>query len=107
MPVVIRFALDDATQDQGSVVYAVAIAVTFACMAVLWIHVAFIAHLAPDLEPRLARIWLLEMIAAPLVIGATAFYQLHLKPAALVLTLAAVALWAGKAWMEYRRKRTS
>ncbi len=105
MPVVIRFSLNDATQDMGFVVYAVAIAVTFACMAALWFHVAFIAHLAPDLEPQLARIWLLEMIAAPLIIGATAFYQMHLKPMALILTLAAVAMWLSKGWMEHLRKR--
>lgn len=104
MPVVIRFALDDASQDLGFVVYAVAIAVTFACMAALWFHVAFVARLAPDLEPQLARIWLLEMTAAPLIIGAMAFYQSHLRPVALVLALAAVALWVGKGWMEYRRK---
>ena len=105
MPVVIRFSLNDSTQDLGFVVYAVAIAVTFACMAVLWFHVAFIAHLAPDLEPQLARIWLLEMIAAPLIIGAMAFYQMHLKPVALILTVAAVALWLSKGWMEHVRKR--
>ena len=105
MPVVIRFALDDASQEWGFVVYAVAIAVTFACMAALWFHVAFVARLAPDLEPQLARIWLLEMTAAPLIIGAMAFYQSHLKPVALVLTLAAVALWVGTGWMELRRKR--
>jgi uncharacterized membrane protein len=104
MPVVIRFALDDASQDLGFVVYAVAIAVTFACMAALWFHVAFVARLAPDLELQLARIWLLEMTAAPLIIGAMAFYQSHLRPVALVLALAAVALWVGKGWMEYRRK---
>jgi len=104
MPVVIRFALDDAAQDLGFVVYAAAIAVTFACMAALWFHVAFVARLAPDLEPRLARIWLLEMIAAPLIIGAMAFYQLHLRGVALLLTLVAVALWIVKGWMEYRRK---
>jgi uncharacterized membrane protein len=104
MPVVIRFALDDAARDLGLVVYAVAIAVTFACMAALWFHVAFVARLAPDLEPRLARIWLLEMIAAPLIIGAMAFYQLHLRAVALLLTLVAVTLWSVKGWMEYRRK---
>jgi uncharacterized membrane protein len=107
MPVVIRFALDEASQDQGFVVYAVAIATTFACMAALWFHVAFIARLAPDLEPQLARIWLLEMLAAPLIISAMAFYQMHLKLVALVLTLAAVTMWIGKGWMEYRRKRRS
>lgn len=104
MPVVIRFALDDAARDLGFVVYAAAIAVTFACMAALWFYVAFVARLAPDLELRLARIWLLEMIAAPLIIGAMAFYQLHLRGVALLLTLVAVALWIVKGWMEYRRK---
>lgn len=105
MPVVIRFSLTDAAQDLGFVVYAVAIAATFACMAALWVYVAFIARLAPDLEPRLARIWLLEMIAAPLIIGATALYQMHLKPIALILTVAAVTMWLCKGWMEHLRKR--
>jgi uncharacterized membrane protein len=105
MPVVIRFALADPTQDQAFLVYAVAIAATFSCMAVLWIHVAFIARLAPDLEPALARIWLLEMIAAPLIIAAMALYQMHVKSVALILTLVAVALWLSKGWMERARKR--
>jgi uncharacterized membrane protein len=105
MPVVIRFALADPAQDQAFVVYAVAIAATFGCMAVLWIHVAFIARLAPDLDSSRARIWLLEMIAVPLIIGAAAFYEMHVKSAALVLTLIAVSLWLSKAWMERVRKR--
>jgi len=102
---VIRFALADPAQDQAFVVYAVAIAATFGCMAVLWIHVAFIARLAPDLDSSRARIWLLEMIAVPLIIGAAAFYEMHVKSAALVLTLIAVSLWLSKAWMERVRKR--
>jgi hypothetical protein len=67
--------------------------------------VAFIARLAPDLDPRTARIWLLEMIAVPLIIGAAALYQVHIKSAALVLTLVAVALWLSKGWMEHARRR--
>lgn len=105
MPVVIRFALADPMQDQAFVVYAVVIAATFGCMAVLWIHLAFIARLAPDLDPLTARIWLLEMIAVPLIIGAAALYQVHIKSAALILTLVAVALWLSKGWMEHARKR--
>lgn len=107
MPVVIRFALTDSSQAEAFVVYALAVTATFGCMAALWIHVAFIARLAPDLEPGLARIWLLEMIAAPLIIGAMALYQLHVRSMALILTLAAVALWLVKARMEYLRKRSS
>ena len=66
---------------------------------------AFIARLAPDLEPRLVRIWLLEMIAAPLIIGATALYQMHLKPVAFIPTAVVVAVWVSKGWMEHSCKR--
>lgn len=107
MPVVIRFSLAETAQDEAFLVYAVAVTATFTCMAILWAYVAFMAHLAPDLEPRLARIWLLEMIAAPLAVGAMAFYQMHIKSAALALTLVAVALWVSKGWMERARKRES
>jgi uncharacterized membrane protein len=105
MPVVVRFSLADPSQEQAWLVYALALAATFGCMAILWGHVAFIARLAPDMEPRLARVWLLEMIAAPLIFAAVAFYQLHVRSAAVILTLAAVALWLGKSWMEHSRRR--
>jgi len=41
----------------------------------------------------------------PLIIGAAAFYEMHVKSVALVLTLIAVSLWLSKAWMERVRKR--
>lgn len=107
MPVVVRFALTDSSQDEAFVVYALAVTATFSCMAILWVHVAFIAHLAPDLDPGLARIWLLEMIAAPLIIGAMALYQLHVRSVALIPATVAVVLWLIKAKMEYSRKRNS
>jgi uncharacterized membrane protein len=104
-PVMIRFALVEASSEQGFVVYSLALSVTFTCMAVLWFYVAFIARLAPDLEKRLARVWLLEMIAAPLIMTAFALYRLQMKFAALALTLIAVALWAIKSRLEYLGRR--
>ncbi|HEY0198165.1 MAG TPA: TMEM175 family protein [Rhodanobacter sp.] len=105
MPVMIRFALVEVSSEQGFVVYSLALAITFTCMAALWFYVAFVARLAPDLENRQARIWLLEMLAAPLIMAAFAFYRLQMKWAAMALTLVAVALWAIKSWLEYSIRR--
>ena len=53
MPVVIRFVFEGFQQGQGLLVYGIALGATYACMAVLWLHVAFFARLAPDLPHRL------------------------------------------------------
>lgn len=96
MPVVIRFVFDGFQQGQGLLIYGIALGTTYACMAVLWLHVAFIARLAPDLPLEKARQWLLEMLAGSLIFGALALHEAHLRWASLMGTLLALALLSAK-----------
>lgn len=108
MPVVVRFVIIDAGNSIDTfALYSLAIAVTYSCMAILWLHVAFIAQLAPDLEPGIAKILLLELIGVPLIMSAMVFYQLHIRSVALILALAAAALFLIRKKMSHVHKRNS
>jgi uncharacterized membrane protein len=96
MPVMIRFVFDGFQHGQGLLVYGIALGATYACMAVLWLHLAFIARLAPDLAPGTARQWLLEMLAGALIFGALALHEAHWRWASLAATLLARALLAAR-----------
>ena len=96
MPVVIRFVFEGFQQGQGLLVYGVALGATYACMAVLWLHVAFLAGLAPDLPRQKARQWLLELFAGALIFAALALHEAHLRWASVVVTLLALALLSAK-----------
>ena len=96
MPVVIRFVFESLQQGQGMLIYGIALGTTYACIAVLWLHVAFIARLAPDLAPGKARQWLLEMLAGALIFGALALHEAHWRWASLAMTLLALALLAAR-----------
>ncbi|MHB1057956.1 MAG: TMEM175 family protein [Rhodanobacter sp.] len=96
MPVVIRFVFEDLQQGQGMLIYGIALGTTYVCIAVLWLHVAFIARLAPDLAPGKARQWLLEMLAGALIFGALALHETHWRWASLGVTLLALALLVAK-----------
>ena len=105
IPVVVRFVFEGLEQGQGLLVYALALAVTYTCLALFWAYVAFIARLAPDLPPVKARAWLLEMVAAPLLMLALALYDRHLRGGALALTLLGVALLLTKSWQGRRERQ--
>jgi uncharacterized membrane protein len=100
LPVVVRYALTEAAPDQSMLVYAVGISATYLCTALLWLHLAFIARLAPDLDRRVALGWLLQMVAAPLLMGAAVLYYAHLRYASLAVTLLGVGLIGAKRWLE-------
>lgn len=99
LPVVVRYSLTDAPAGQALLVYATGIGATFLATALLWLHLAFIARLAPDLDRRVALGWLLQLIAAPLLIAAAAMYSAHLRYASLALTLVAVVLVLVRRWL--------
>lgn len=96
MPVVIRFVFEGFQQGQGLLVYGIALGATYACMAVLWLHVAFLAGLAPDLPRQKTRQWLLELFAGALIFAALALHEAHLRWASVVVTLLALALLSAK-----------
>lgn len=96
MPVVIRFVFEGFQHGQGLLIYGIALGTTYACMAALWLHVAFIARLAPDLAPGKARQWLLEILAGSLIFAALALHEAHLRWASLAVTVLALALLAAK-----------
>lgn len=92
LPVVIRYALAETSSGQNFAVYAIGIGSTYLATALLWLYLAFVARLAPDLDRRIAWGWLLQLFAAPMLVGAGALYGAQLRYPALALTLAAVAL---------------
>lgn len=102
LPVIIRFTFEDPSGEQAFVVYAVAIAATFFCMLAFWVHTAFIARLAPDVDRAQAREWVVQMVLAPLVLLAAALYEVQWKSAAAVLTVIGVALLLSRRWLVRR-----
>jgi uncharacterized membrane protein len=103
-PVVIRFVFAGASQNQAMLIYAIALTVTFTCMAALWGYVAFIANLAPDLALRVRRAWLMNMVGAPMLTGALVLHQLNNRWGTLALTLLGVALLVGKRVVMHRKR---
>lgn len=101
LPVVVRFALAAEVDADGFAVYAVGTGSTYLCMAVFWLYVAFVADLAPDLDRRVALAWLMQMAAAPLLIGAVGLYQMGLRHWAWLPGMAAVLLLFGRRRLEH------
>ena len=99
LPVVVRYSLDEAAQGQALIVYATGLAATYLAIALMWLYLAFIARLAPDLDRRIALGWLLQLIAAPLLICAAVLYSAHLRYPALAVTLFGVALILARRWL--------
>lgn len=94
MPVVIRFVLTSPAgeADAGTVVYALAMAATYGCLALGWGYSALYAGLAPDVARRQAWDWLSEYLLVTLVFGGLAFYGLHLRALAASIIMAGVAM---------------
>ncbi|HVX56912.1 MAG TPA: TMEM175 family protein [Candidatus Saccharimonadales bacterium] len=94
MPVVVRVMLTsagDASRD-GMLFYALALMANYLCLAVSWGYAAFVGDLAPDVPKARAWGWLLQDLFVAVMFGAVALYSLHLKPLALLATLAGLAL---------------
>jgi hypothetical protein len=75
--VIIRFALSAEDSNQATQVYGAGLAVTYACMAVLWGYLAFVAKLAPDVRKGLALSWLYESLFVVFAFVAIVFYTSH------------------------------
>ena len=99
LPVVVRYSLTEAASGQALMVYAAGLAATYLATALLWLHLAFIAQLAPDLDRRVALGWLLQLLAAPLLIEAAVLYSSHLRYPSLAVTLLGVALILARRWL--------
>ncbi|HET6432950.1 TMEM175 family protein [Dyella sp.] len=99
LPVAIRFSLEHMqARPQVMQVYFTATGATYVSAALLWAYLAFVAHLAPDLDRRIALSWLLRLLMAPALIAAAGLLHAGLNVAASVLALVAVALAVGRRW---------
>jgi uncharacterized membrane protein len=105
LPVVVRFALAD-IGSEGFTVYAVGTGSTYLCMALFWFYLAFVARLAPDLDRRVALAWQMQLVAAPLLIGAAGLYQMGLRHWAWLPGIAAVLLLVGRRRLEHAARGT-
>ena len=74
MPVLIRFALTNKDGGEATQVYSLGLAITYVCMNVLWTYLAFVARLAPDVRPGLARSWTYECLFITFAFIAVAAY---------------------------------
>jgi hypothetical protein len=94
MPVVVRTVLTDLgdASGDGLMIYALALAANYLCLAASWGYAAFVGDLAPDVPAARAWSWLLQDFFIALLFGAVALYSAQLKVAALVLTLAGLGL---------------
>ncbi|WP_430387436.1 TMEM175 family protein [Dyella sp. 20L07] len=106
VPVVVRFALTHPTREGAFLVYALAFAVLYAVMALLWGYTAFLARLAPDVSRAVASELLCKLCFAVAVFAAVAMYQLGLMVAAVICVLVALPLrWM--AWRQGQRAATA
>jgi len=101
LPVVVRFALVAEVGSDGFTVYAVGTGSTYLCMAVFWFYLAFVARLAPDLDRRVAVAWQMQLMAAPLLIGAATLYQMGMRHWAWLPGIVAVLLLLGRRRLEH------
>ncbi len=96
IPIVVRCTLSEQFQGYATLLYSTAVALTFACSAVFWWYVAFMAKLAPDMDERLAQVWLWQNLLAVIAFVAVACYSLH-QPVAMGICVA--AFMAARAWI--------
>lgn len=88
MPVAIRVSLTDQTTLGQTLIYALAVAVTYACMALFWGYLAFVAKLVPDMDRRLAYIWLWQKLMVVTAFVGVMFYALHITGGAVFFGIA-------------------
>ena len=100
LPVAIRFSLEHMQDDpQAMQAYFVGTAATYVSAALLWAYLAFVARLAPDLERRIALVWLLRLLMAPALIAAAGLLQAGLAVAAGVAAVVGVGLAVSRRWI--------
>jgi uncharacterized membrane protein len=106
LPVVVRFALAADVGADGFTIYAVGTGGTYLCLALFWFYVAFVARLVPDLDRRVAVAWQMQMVAAPLLIGAVGLYQMGVRHWAWLPGIAAILLLWGRRRLEHAARGT-
>lgn len=92
MPVVIRFSLSDQTALGQLLIYSLAVAITYACLALLWGYLAFVARLVPDMDTRLARVWLWQKFVMIAAFAGVAFYAAQMMAGVVVCGIAFVVI---------------
>lgn len=107
LPVVVRFALEAGVGTDGFKVYALGLGSTYSCLALFWCYLAFVARLAPDLDRRVAVAWQMQMVAAPLLIGAIGLYQMGMHRWAWLPGIAALLLLLGRRHLEHAARGTT
>lgn len=77
IPIVVRSTLSGQFQGGATLIYSLAVASTFACLAVFWWYLAFQAELAPDMDRQLAKVWLWQKIIVVVAFAGVACYSIH------------------------------
>jgi hypothetical protein len=90
----------------GFTIYTVGTGGTYLCLALFWFYVAFVARLVPDLDRRVAVAWQMQMVAAPLLIGAVGLYQMGVRHWAWLPGIAAILLLWGRRRLEHAARGT-
>jgi uncharacterized membrane protein len=103
VPVVVRFALTYPQREGAFLVYALAFAVLYLGLAVLWGYLAFVARLAVHASPAQARQLLAKLCFAVAVFTAGAMFQLGWMIAAVLCVLMALPL----RWLAWRHGRAA
>lgn len=101
VPVVVRFALTYPQREGAFLVYALAFAVLYLGLAMLWGYLAFVAKLASHATPAEARQLLAKLCFAVAVFVAAAMFQLGWMVAAGLCVLLALPL----RWLAWRQGR--
>ncbi|WP_201312746.1 TMEM175 family protein [Dyella sp. EPa41] len=99
MPVVVRFALTHSPEQGSYLVYALAFAVLYGGLALLWGYVAFKARLTAHMPPSAMRELLYKLCFAVAFFAAVAAYQLGSLVGTVMCALAALPL----RWLAWRQ----
>lgn len=94
IPVVIRFLLTNQAghTNAGMIAYALAMTVTYSCLALAWGYPALCVGLAPNVSRRQAWAWLMEYLFVVMVFGALVLYCLHMAKLAALVTVFGVII---------------
>ena len=103
MPVVVRFALTHSSEQGSYLVYALAFAVLYGGLALLWGYVAFKARLTAHISPGATRELLYKLCFAVAFFAAVAAYQLGSLMGTVTCALVALPL----RWLAWRQRQPS
>jgi len=103
MPVVVRFALTHSSEQGSYLVYALAFAILYGGLALLWGYVAFNARLTAHISPSATRELLYKLCFAVAFFAAVAAYQLGSLTGTVICALVALPL----RWLAWRQGLSS